>query len=101
MHVFHPHVLIPAENLLVGMLRLVGRRIPVESIENARFGILLPVHRKYMMDRAGHRFADQRHAPYPPLEVVEERDGNFQDSMQSFRLHTACITPPDITEAVP
>src|ERR1039457_6755962 len=100
-HVFHAHRCIPFEHLLVGVLGLILRRIPVEGVEHAGFRIFLAVHGKYVMNDARGGTAYQGHALQDLLQIVEERDRNFQNAVQGLGLHLVSIAAPDIAEAVP
>ena len=88
-HVFHAHRFIPAENLLVGVFRLILRRIPVEGIEHPGFRGLLPVHRKNMMNQPSDRTDQPTALSSEPWLVVEDRHRNFEDAVQRLGLHLA------------
>src|SRR5208282_693675 len=100
-HVFHSHGFVPAENLLISMLRLILRRVPIEGVEHPGFWILLSIHRKNMMHQACRRTSHQRHFLQNLLRVVENRHRYFQNAVQRFGLHLVRVAPPEIAEAVP
>src|SRR5208282_1422917 len=100
-HVFHSHRRIPFEHLLVGVLGLIFWRIPVEGVEHASFRILLPVHRKHVVNNARGWTAYQGYVLQPSLQIVEERDRNFQYAVQSLGLHLMGVSAPEIAEAIP
>src|SRR5208282_239176 len=76
-------------------------RIPVEGVEHASFRILLPVHRKHVVNNARGWTAYQGYVLQPSLQIVEERDRNFQNAVQSLGLHLMGVSAPEIAEAIP
>src|SRR5262249_5475369 len=99
--VFQSHVFKPAEYLLVGMFGLIPGRVPIKGIQKARSWIRLTVHRKHMMDRPRDRFAYPRHRSQATIEVVKNRDRNFQHAVESLGMHSVGVLAPKIAEAIP
>src|SRR5580698_1153230 len=100
-HVFHAHRGIPFEHLLIGVFRLILRRIPIEGVEHASLRTLLAIYGKHVMNRAGDGRSDQRNTLQSLVQVVEERDRNFQNAVQVLGLHFVSVATPEIAEAVP
>ena len=85
----------------IGMLGLVLGGIPIEGIEHARFGIVLMIYGKQVMDPARNWLPHHGHAPQSALEMIEKRYSHLQNGVQRLRLHLAGIATPKIAEAIP
>src|ERR1700690_177746 len=85
---FEATALKPSEDLLVGMLRLIFRRIPIQSIQHSDFWISTSTHGEDVSNNAGQRSANQRDSAKTAVKPVQAWNRHPQEVVQLADGHT-------------
>ena len=72
--IFQSTALEPSEHFLIGMLRLVPRRVPVKCIQDSPLASGMAIDRENVVYGSSQRLAHDRNPTQPAIHAVEDRN---------------------------
>src|SRR5258708_1213560 len=99
--IFQPTAFKPAKYFLVGVLRLIPRRIPIECIQHPPSPVAVAIYRNHMPQETREWPPYSVHRTHYAVNPIHCRHYETQDSVQYLRRHPPRHLAVQIAESIP